>query len=344
MSNGKKKGPAVSYYDGTFFERNKMALVGKLDFLDDDDYSHGRAFTWAKEQSRYDGWGHGDLPWTASAVCIYRPNDATPASRATCCLGEMSGQVEVRWKGGIKTDLEMLPGADKHGPERIGLLHLHQIIQIEDDLYVAGSDSQVFRRHEGKWGVFNQGLESNASQVFLRKDLPLDEAVNLLRNTRIDLTSIDGTSSENLFAVGFFGVVCHRGKEGWRRLEKVTNAMLHRVKVVDANTVYAVGDNGVLLKGNANGFKVIPTGINDNLWGLEWFKGKLYIGSRTQGLFVFDGKHCHKVTTTPKLNFECHTLNAYDGQLLALGSKTVYLSDDGVKWAVVPENPDNVEP
>ena len=188
MSNDRKNGPATSYYDGTIVERGLINFVGKLDLFEDDDYSHGRLYSWNEKQAR---WGAKDLPWSVSSVCIYRPKNGLPAIRASCSLGTMSGQIELFWKGGTKTDIEMLPGADKHGPERIGLLHLHQIIQIEDDLYVAGSDSQVFRRHEGKWGVFNHGLESNASQVFLRKDLPLDEAVNLLRNTRIDLTSID---------------------------------------------------------------------------------------------------------------------------------------------------------
>jgi hypothetical protein len=337
MSNDKKKGPAVSYYDGAVLERNLLLIAGKLDYFDDDDYSHGRVFSHSQVR-----WGARDLPWSISSVCAYRPKGNAPAARASCSVGEMSGQVEIYWSKGVKIEHEMLPGADKHGPDRIGLLHLHQIIQIEDDLYVVGIDSQVFRRHQGKWEVFNQGIEPTPTDTFLAQGMKLSDAVARSTDSSVDLESIDGTSSENLFAVGFFGAICHRGKGPWRRLEKVTNAMLHRVKCVDANTVYAVGDNGILLKGNAHGFKVIPTGINDDLWGLEWFKGKLYIGSRTQGLFVFDGTHCHKVTTTPKINFECHTLNAYDGQLLALGSKTVYLSDDGVKWEVVPENPDNV--
>ena len=343
MSNGKMKDPAVSYYDGCIVQRNVATLCGKFDFTEGDDYSLGCTYSYVADRKEYSGWGHADLPFMARSICTYRPKTPAPAARAYCALGEMSGYVQMYWAKGVKVEMEMLPGADADGPDRIGLLHLHQIIQIEDDLYVAGIAGQVFRRHQGKWEVFNQGIAPTPTDTFLAQGMTLGEAVSHYRDTCIDLESIDGTSSENLFAVGFFGAICHRGKGHWQRLEKVTNTMLHRVKCVDANTVYAVGDNGVLLKGNANGFKVIPTGINDNLWGLEWFKGKLYIGSRTQGLFVFDGNHCHKVTTTPQLNFECHTLNAYDGQLLALGSKTVYLSDDGVKWEVVPENPDNVD-
>jgi len=89
---------------------------------------------------------------------------------------------------------------------------------------------------------------------------------------------------------------------------------LHAVKYVDENNVFAVGDGGVLLKGCAKGFQVIPTGTNDSLRGLEWFNQKLYIGAARQGLFVWDGERVSKVTTTPKSEFECHTLSARDGK------------------------------
>ncbi|MFZ6675227.1 hypothetical protein [Undibacterium sp. Xuan67W] len=329
--NKKTISPAVSFYDGCVIARDRIWLCGKLDFLEYDDYSHSRSYSFGNNT-----WGGEDLPYMTTSVCVYRPKDPIPAERAMCTLAEMAGCVHFYWAKGVKRGIEMLPGAEEDG----GLLHLQQIIQIGDDLYVVGSSSQVYRRHQNVWQIFNQGLEETPTEVFVKQGKSLSEAVSLSQKTSSMLHSIDGSDFNNLFAVGFGGIICHRGDGSWKQLEQVTNANLHRVKYVDENTVYAVGDKGILLKGNAKGFHAIKTGINDDLWGLEWFNNKLYIGTKQKGLYEFDGKNCHKVMSTPKKDFECHTLNAYDGQLLALGSKDIFLTDDCVKWRVF-DHPDN---
>ena len=154
------------------------------------------------------------------------------------------------------------------------------------------------------------------------------------------LHSIDGCSSEDLYAVGDDGVILHRGKGQWKFLPKVTNSELRRVKQVDSKTVYAVGDKGILLRGNAvDGFQQIPTNSSDNLWGLEVFNGKIYIGGSSRGVLVYDGKAVNRVPGLP--DFDCHTLHAKDGQLLAVGSKHAYLTDDAKTWKFL-QNPDNV--
>jgi len=327
----KIKSPAVSFYDGCIIDKDIISMCGKLDFLDYDDYSHSRNYSFA-----HGTWGGEDLPFMTTSICAYRPKDPTPAARAMFTLAEMAGCVNYYWAKGVKRGIEMLPGAEKNG----GLLHLMQIIQIGDDLFVVGIDSQVYRRHNGKWEVFSQGLEGLPTAHFVKQGHSLSDAVGMSSASTVDLFSIDGSNFDNLYAVGRGGVVCHKSDGDWRKLEQVTNVKLHRVKYVDEKTVFVAGDKGILLKGNAKGFHAIQTGINDDFFGLEWFNGKLYIGTKESGIFEFDGKVCHKVTTTPKIHFECHTLNAFGGQMLALGSKDIFLTDDCVTWRVI-EHPDN---
>ncbi|MET3138554.1 hypothetical protein AAKU61_002924 [Undibacterium sp. GrIS 1.2] len=267
MTN-KIKSPAVSFYDGAVIRKDAIFLCGKLDFLEYDDYSHSRNYILGSNNV----WGGDDLPFMTTSVCVYRPKDPIPAERAMCTLAEMAGYVDFYWAKGVKVGVEMLPGAE----EDDGLLHLQQIIQIGDDLYVVGSSSQVYRRHQNAWQVFNQGLEEIPTDVFVKQGKTLREAVSLSQKTSSMLHSIDGSDFNNLYAVGFGGIVCHRGDGHWKQLEQVTNANLHRVKYVDENTVYVAGDKGILLKGNAKGFHAIETSINDDLSELCSNRTKLF--------------------------------------------------------------------
>ena len=327
----KLKSSGVSFYDGVMVKKNGILLCGKLDSLSYDDYSHSRNFIFIDGK-----WSGEDLPFMTSSICNYQPKEPFPASRAMCTLAEMAGGVHFYWSRSVKVGIEMLPGAEASG----GLLHLQQIKQIGDDLYVVGSSSQVYRRHNGAWHIFNQGLEEVPTAVFLKQGKTLSEAVMLSQKTTAMLHSIDGSAENNLFAVGYGGSIYHKGDGPWMKLDDVTNANLHRVKYIDEDTVYIAGNKGILLKGNSRGFHVIQTGINDDLWGIEWFNDKLYIGTKGKGIYEFDGKSFHKILTAPKIDFECHTLNAFGGQMLALGSKDIFLTDDCITWTVIyhPEN------
>lgn len=100
-----------------------------------------------------------------------------------------------------------------------------------------------------------------------------------------------------------------------------------------------MGDRGVIIRGNARqGFSVIETNIGDDFWGVDWFAGCLYVGGKHKGVFRLVDDKLEKVMGLP--DFECHTLNSYDGQLLALGSKHVYLTSNGANWRLL-KNPDN---
>jgi hypothetical protein len=133
--------------------------------------------------------------------------------------------------------------------------------------------------------------------------------------------------------------MCHRGNDTWSFLPKVSNANLRRVKCVSKDLVIAVGDGGILLRGNArDGFEALQTGLNDNLCSIEAFNGATYLGGATRGLFRTVGNQYERVPGLP--DFDCHTLHANAGQLLAVGAKHVYLTDDGKNWKQL-KNPDN---
>jgi hypothetical protein len=339
----------ASYYDAYISEKNIILLFSKLDVLAHDDHTHARMFSWINGQ-----WHHRDLPFMVNSAFEMHPKNGTPRYIINS-LGLMSGAVEVYQPKGIKIEYEFLPGAtlDK------GLIHLQQIKEIDGRLYVVGPTSQIFRRKieespaiitfkgaqnkdfQGRmdqWEVFNQGVESPSLTDFEAKGMSRSDAMGVFIRY-CSLSSIDGSSASDLYAVGGDGVMIHRSTGPWKFLSKVTNADLLRVRQIDSKTVYAVGDKGIFLKGNAaDGFKQIPTNNSDNLSGLEVFNGKIYIGASSRGVMVYDGKAVTRVPGLP--DFDCHTLHAKDGQLLAVGSKHAYLTDDAKTWTFL-KNPDN---
>ena len=326
----RSKGSAVSYYDGFVFFKNGVMLCAKPDALDYDDYCFGRTYDWENGS-----WGHSNLPFQCISACKFEPKSRKP-SYIIYTLGQMSGSVQSYWPRGSNTTYEYLPGAKEQG----GLLHLKQIRVIGEDLYVVGIQSQVFRRRKDKWEVFNQGLPQ-ALTTEQARGMGTEQIIERTMDQAADLESIDGIAGQALYAVGAAGAMFHRSGRGhWSKLPQITNAGLHRVRVIDADTVYAVGNRGMLLKGNASaGFSVIPTHLDEDLWGLEWFDGKLYLGGVKGGVYVYDGKNVLRAPGLPA--FECHTLHANAGQLLAVGSKHVYLSDDAANWTFL-QNPYNV--
>ncbi len=340
----------VSYYDAYIAEKNVCVFFSKLDVLSHDDYSHARMFSWANG-----GWGHRDMPFMISSAIRFEPKNRNP-SYIIYSLGRKSGAVEAYYPKGVRTEYEFLPGATLDR----GLPHLQQIKEIGGRLYIVGPNSQIFRRKQEEsqsttsfkgaqnknfharleqWEVFNQGVEPPAIEDFEAKGMSRSDAMGAFIGY-CSLNSIDGSNEDDLYAVGDDGVVIHRSVGIWKFLPKVTNADLLRVKKIDKKTVYVVGKKGIFLKGNAvDGFKQIPTNMGDTMSGLEEFKGKIYVGSSNRGVMVYDG---NIVTRAPGLpDFDCHTLHSKDGQLLAVGSKHAYLTEDARNWKFL-ENPDNV--
>lgn len=341
---------SCTYSGGFVAGRNAVLFISKPDVMAHDDFSYGRLYTWVNGE-----WGHGHFPFTIASSLLSR-NKAGAPPYFIYSLGLTSGAVEVSWPKGVKKEYEFLPGAS----ENRGIPHLQQIKEIGGRLYVVGPKSQIFRRKaeisgrmssfkgaEGKdfqgrldqWELFNQGVEPRSIKELQAEGMSQGEAMSAFLSY-CSLNSIDGGDEKSLYACGDEGVIIFREKDKWRFLPKVTNADLRQVKQVDSSTIYVAGDRGTLLKGSAlEGFSVIPTEIGAQLRGLEWFNGKLYIGSIGRGLFVFDGASVSRVPNLP--DFVCHTLHAKDGQLLAIGEKEAFLTDDALQWRSL-KNPDNL--
>ncbi len=119
----------------------------------------------------------------------------------------------------------------------------------------------------------------------------------------------------------------------WRQLDSPTNVVLTRVRVVKPDLIYAVGQQGVLLQSNGETWKVIDHHVtDDDFWGLEWFKDRLYIASEPCLYRLKSTGTLEAVDTGDSEDDQTYyDLHANDGVLWSVGPKTL-LWTDGKKW------------
>jgi hypothetical protein len=99
-------------------------------------------------------------------------------------------------------------------------------------------------------------------------------------------------------------------------------------------SVYACGQNGTLLTGRHNQWKIIPTGgISEDFWDVCWFNGKLYVASLTT-LYTHDGKCLVPVEFGADRPKTFGSLTHAQGIFWSVGDEDVF-SFDGQAWTRV---------
>jgi len=149
---------------------------------------------------------------------------------------------------------------------------------------------------------------------------------------KFDIEDIDGFSSDALFVVGFKGVFFKFNGKKWERIDLPTNAILGCIKCTKNGEVYIGGDDGVLVVGSGQKWKVVDQDlITDDIWDIEEFKDEIYI-STLKGVYRIDEEGLSKVDfgrTTPATTYK---LSACDDVLWSIGRSDI-VSFDGKKWS-----------
>jgi hypothetical protein len=118
-------------------------------------------------------------------------------------------------------------------------------------------------------------------------------------------------------------------------MESPTNVALQRVRCVDGHTVYACGAAGVLLRHEEDKVQIVaPSSTEENLYGLEWFRGELYVAG-LKSLFILKGDDLVPVNVKFGKGVTFGDLHAADGALWSFGARHLLRTDDGVRWTQV---------
>ena len=202
------------------------------------------------------------------------------------------------------------------GPENYGFLT--DIKVIDGLIYVVGMCRQVYVSSNGRvWDKFDDGV--------------LDESIRIDKVT--GFRGIDGVSNKDLYAVGLDGEIWNYRNNKWRKIESPTNVTLEQVKVISSDEVYAIGQAGVILRGDGEIWEVFEqTDTGDDFWTLEWFNSTLYLATSTN-LYILNSKGDFEKSTPIKegpRNFS--RLRSSEGVLWSFGPEKVYWTLDGKIW------------
>jgi hypothetical protein len=291
----------LSFLSGFVQSRGIVRAIATIDELTE----KGSSRTWLMKWTKSDGrWGRFVVPWSATRMWVINQGGAYVFATGP------EGKVAILTPTGSREE-SIDPTAD--GPISRG--PIRDLHGIGGALYACGMGRQVYRRTgDGLWQRADTGavLPRGVARV-------------------AGFNSIDGTSEDDIFAVGFLGEIWRYEVNSWRQLDSPTNAILYGVKVVGKSEAFACGQNGVLLRGRGDVWEAIDhQSTEDDFWDLEWFRDRLYVAS-DDAIYRLDQ---NDVLTELAFD-EVYTfgdLHANDGVLWSFGTKDLIWTEDGVQW------------
>lgn len=142
---------------------------------------------------------------------------------------------------------------------------------VGEAIYACGMGRLLMRRDaNGQWHDIRAPRPS------------LDEGV-------VGFTALAGLSETLVYAVGWKGEIWVRSDDVWDREDTPSNANLNALSIAPDGTVYAVGDDGVMLKGQQGYWEVIETDTDFNLQDVCVHEGTVYACSDFEVLQLTDG-------------------------------------------------------
>ncbi|MCP4679521.1 MAG: hypothetical protein GY854_29335 [Deltaproteobacteria bacterium] len=249
---------------------------------------------WSRKK---ENWYNFNIGWTAiRLVC----NDS-----GMFALG-VDGRVLSAGPSGVSE--EMIDESDQ-GPSKRG--EIKDMCLIGDYLYVVGACGQVYRR-EGpdKWVRWDKGIE----------------------NTDVELNAIHGLDGSDVYAVGASGGIWRCVDGAWKQLESPTDTTLCNVRVVEPGLAYMVGEKGVLVRCDQGTCRVVQEiEAKEDLVGIEWFDGKLYVAGESC-IYVLNDSGLESAKAGYGPGFTFGHLSANDGVMWSFGKNHLFRTDDGTRW------------
>ena len=296
----KKASPSVKglvFGGGWVASRNLSVIPSESPELMEKGTEHTKLLFYAKEK-----WTHHKVAWGSTAVT----GRIEPELEALV-LG-VDGEVLRAQTTGFSE--ESVEGAAKlPGPMR-------DIRFIGKKAFAVGMGRTAFRREKpGQWPRIDEKLRSKKGEIR-------------------GLNSVDGFSENDVIAVGLEGEIWHYDGKAWESVDSPTNVALQRVLCVAPKQVFIAGMAGTILRRNGERFEAVEQdAATENLYGLAWFKGRLYIAGKK--LYRLEGDDVQEVDIGLGEGVTFGQLDANDGVLWSFGPKHLAFTADGDKWTQV---------
>lgn len=261
---------------------------------------HSIPLVWHKDQ-----WHSVDeeqmFEWVVASIVVVRKpiNQAIYIGVAgeVCCIGS----------GDFSREIIQRKDRDLIGPIRGATV-------IDGCVYAVGMGREVYRRNsKSEW-------------------ISIDDGIVLERDSQFrSLEDIDGFSSDDIYAVGNYGEIWHFNGLTWSERESPTNLDLAKVCCCPNGEVYAVGQNGVVLRGRDSVWETIETSKTEDFTDIVWFGNSLYLCSLSS-LYTLAGNELVSVRFGLEKPSTFNILSANDGVLWVIGEKDI-MEYDGKEWS-----------
>jgi hypothetical protein len=130
---------------------------------------------------------------------------------------------------------------------------------VGDALYLVGMGRLVMERVDvGQWREIGPQGDHVQGQV-------------------VGFEDIDGFSADEIYAVGWQGEIWWRDKGRWRQVDSPVSANLNSIACSPNGVAYVVGDDGVMLEGRQETWKVVETSRLENLLDVAVYKQQVYV-------------------------------------------------------------------
>jgi hypothetical protein len=199
---------------------------------------------------------------------------------------------------------------------------------VGDDVLVVGDDRGIYRWTHGH----SERLVEAPNRPELSADSEEQFVDSLIDDAQL-VFDIDGTSAEQLIAVGSDGGLWRLHDKRLIALDSPTNLPLYSICRCDAARYCVGGREGLVLKGNETGWSefAIVDGAGD-LPSVARFRDSIYVCDGHQ-IFVspVDEADFQVVTVMGRL-IASHALRAHEASLLSIAGKEIFATSDGVQW------------
>ncbi|ABR81400.2 MULTISPECIES: hypothetical protein [Pseudomonas aeruginosa group] len=254
--------------------------------------------------------GAASLDWLAcSGTVCHLPSERYVA------LG-VQGQVRVMG-GGSQSD-ESISNSGRDPRSRGPLREVRGVARGR--AYAVGTCRQAYvREDEGVWRCIDQTAQGG--------DVAL---------TDTSFESIDGFSEQEIYTVGWEGEIWSYDGSVFTQASSPTNLALYKVRCAGDGYAYACGQLGTLLRGRGDKWEIIEhESTREDLWGMEYFDGHLYVSSTHFVYRLVDGR-LERVDFGDDVPASCYHLSAADGIMWSVGAKDV-MEFDGQSWKRILE-------
>lgn len=255
-------------------------------------------------QLKKDSWAVKSTDW---AMC------------SVCGIEKSNGKYEVIALGTEGNLLMGIPGGFSEGhldpklsnPKKYGVLRDIRI--IGDDIFACGMSRQVYHRIKGNWKDIAGKIKSETKEA-------------------LGFNSIDGISSNAVYAVGFKGEIWFYDGAEWIQLNSPVLSALHYIRATPDGRILICGAEGTLLEIKKNKVTVIPNEITtSNLYSICHFKGRIFVSSLT-AIYEIDKNGLKTITTNLKGSLTFGHLEANEDIMYCVGAKHIFTTEDGNEW------------